>query len=68
MGVNIVVTGFPVLSEVVCSHGGQLIPDVPLSEEQERIRDDFRAKRGYWSEMNETLLEVDADMFEAYTA
>ncbi|MFF0815013.1 carboxymuconolactone decarboxylase family protein [Rhodococcus sp. NPDC003318] len=67
LGVHCMVTGIPELSAVAAAHGTQVVSDAPLDAEQERIRDEFRARRGYWSAMNETLLRVDATWFEAYT-
>lgn len=68
LGVHTLATGFPVLSEVLEAEGGCLVPETPVSERQERIRDRFREQRGYWSDLNEVQLRVDPDWFEAYTA
>jgi alkylhydroperoxidase/carboxymuconolactone decarboxylase family protein YurZ len=68
LGIHTLAVGIPEVSAVVSAHGGQLVPGGPLTGAQEQIRDSFRARRGYWNDMNETLLRVDEDFFEAYTA
>lgn len=68
LGIHTYVIAVPAVDEVVRAHGGRLIPDTPLTERQLQIRENFRSSRGYWSEMNETLLRVDPEWFTAYTA
>lgn len=67
LGIHTFVIGVPVLAEVAERHGLTVTSWEPLTTEQERIRERFREQRGYWSEMNETLLRTDPEFFEAYT-
>ena len=38
----------------------------PLDERRAALKADFEAKRGYWHEFWDGLLELDPDFFEAY--
>src|SRR5690606_25608539 len=39
----------------------------PLSEDQERLKQEFTRTRGYWHPFWDEILELDPEMFEAYT-
>ena len=40
----------------------------PLDEHQERLKAEFTATRGYWHSFWDEMLELDPELFEAYTA
>jgi alkylhydroperoxidase/carboxymuconolactone decarboxylase family protein YurZ len=61
LGIHASTVGVPVLLEAL---GDREVP--PLDERREALRTDFEAKRGYWHEFWDGLLELDPDFFEAY--
>ena len=61
LGIHAVTVGVPVLLEVL----GAREP-APLDERRAALKADFEAKRGYWHEFWDGLLELDPDFFEAY--
>ena len=61
LGIHAVTVGVPVLLEAL----GDGEP-APLDERRAALKADFEAKRGYWHEFWDGLLELDPDFFEAY--
>jgi alkylhydroperoxidase/carboxymuconolactone decarboxylase family protein YurZ len=61
LGIHASTVGVPVLLEAL---GDREVP--PLDERREALKADFKAKRGYWHEFWDGLLELDPDFFEAY--
>jgi alkylhydroperoxidase/carboxymuconolactone decarboxylase family protein YurZ len=61
LGIHASTVGVPVLLEAL---GDREVP--PLDERREALKTDFEAKRGYWHEFWDGLLELDPDFFEAY--
>jgi alkylhydroperoxidase/carboxymuconolactone decarboxylase family protein YurZ len=61
LGIHAVTVGVPVLLEAL----GDREPP-PLDERRAALKADFEAKRGYWHEFWDGLLELDPDFFEAY--
>lgn len=57
--------GVPVLDRVLERRG--LRPARELTERQERLKSDFTEQRRYWNATWDSILELDPDLFEAYT-
>jgi alkylhydroperoxidase/carboxymuconolactone decarboxylase family protein YurZ len=66
LGIHACNIGVPVLMEVLEEEGLRTEP-APLDERRERLKAAFTANRGYWHEFWDGLLELDPDLFEAYT-
>jgi alkylhydroperoxidase/carboxymuconolactone decarboxylase family protein YurZ len=58
--------GVPVLTEVLAERGLRTGP-APLDEYQQRLKDEFTASRGYWNSTWDEVLELDPELFDAYT-
>jgi alkylhydroperoxidase/carboxymuconolactone decarboxylase family protein YurZ len=58
--------GVPVLTEVLAERGVRAGP-APLNEYQQRLKDEFRFSRGYWNSTWDEMLELDPELFDAYT-
>jgi alkylhydroperoxidase/carboxymuconolactone decarboxylase family protein YurZ len=58
--------GVPVLTEVLAERGVRTEP-APLDEYQQRLKDKFRVNRGYWNSTWDEMLELDPELFDAYT-
>jgi alkylhydroperoxidase/carboxymuconolactone decarboxylase family protein YurZ len=67
LGVHSMVTGLPEITAAAARREQQIRPDGDLDAEQQSIREEFRSQRGYWSDMNQMLLQVDRRWFAAYT-
>jgi alkylhydroperoxidase/carboxymuconolactone decarboxylase family protein YurZ len=61
LGIHASTVGVPLLLEAL---GEREAP--PLDERRAALKADFEAKRGYWHEFWDGLLELDPDFFEAY--
>jgi alkylhydroperoxidase/carboxymuconolactone decarboxylase family protein YurZ len=61
LGIHASTIGVPLLLEAL---GEREVP--PLDERRAALKADFEAKRGYWHEFWDGLLELDPDFFEAY--
>lgn len=59
--------GVPVLTEVLAERGIRT-EAAPLNEYQERLKAEFTQKRGYWNPTWDEMLELDPELFDAYTA
>ena len=66
LGIHAVNVGMPVLTEVLAKRGLRTQP-APLTEYQERLKAEFVRKRGYWRSFWDETLELDPELFEAYT-
>lgn len=66
LGIHTMNIGVPLLVEVL-EERGRTEPN-PLTEYQEQLKAEFTAVRGYWHEFWNEILELDPEMFEAYTA
>jgi alkylhydroperoxidase/carboxymuconolactone decarboxylase family protein YurZ len=64
LGIHACNIGIPILLEEL-EAAGHAVP-AELSARQELLKADFTAKRGYWHEFWNGLLELDPDFFEAY--
>jgi alkylhydroperoxidase/carboxymuconolactone decarboxylase family protein YurZ len=66
LGIHASNIGVPLLLEVLQEEGLRDGP-APLDDRRERLKAEFTANRGYWHEFWDGLLELDPDLFEAYT-
>jgi alkylhydroperoxidase/carboxymuconolactone decarboxylase family protein YurZ len=66
LGIHAMNIGVPILVEVLTEMGLRTGP-APLSEYQEKVKADFTATRGYWHEFWDEMLELDPELFAAYT-
>lgn len=70
LGIHTTIVGAPLLLEVLEEEGkiekGEM--EKPLDERREKLKAEFMRKRGYWSESWESVIRLDPDFFEAYTA
>ena len=67
LGIHAMNIGVPILVQVLVEKGLRTGP-APLDANQERIKADFTANRGYWHSFWDEMLELDPDLFETYTA
>jgi alkylhydroperoxidase/carboxymuconolactone decarboxylase family protein YurZ len=67
LGIHAMNIGVPILVEVLTEKGLRNGP-APLTEEQESLKADFTKTRGYWHSFWDEMLELDPEMFAAYTA
>ena len=66
LGVHALNIGVPVLVEVLDEEG--LRPGrTPLTERQEEYKQEFIDNRGYWHTFWDDMLELDPEIFKAYT-
>jgi alkylhydroperoxidase/carboxymuconolactone decarboxylase family protein YurZ len=66
LGIHAMNIGVPLLVEVLEQRGLRSEP-APLDEHQRKLKDDFTATRGYWHPFWNEILELDPEIFEAYT-
>jgi len=67
LGVHTITVGVPALMDAMRATGTG--PDVrPLTARQAKLKADFIAARGYWSEIWDGVLALSPDYFEAYAA
>lgn len=66
LGIHAMNIGVPILAEVLTEKGLRDGP-APLSDEQEQIKAEFTKTRGYWHSFWDEILELDPEMFTAYT-
>jgi len=65
VGIHAMNIGVPLLVEVL-EERGRTGP-APLNAEQERLKAEFTETRGYWHDFWNEILELDPEMFAAYT-
>lgn len=65
LGIHACNIGIPLLIEVLQEEGKRAGP-APLTAQQEKLKADFTASRGYWHEFWDGLLELDPELFAAY--
>lgn len=66
LGIHAMNIGVPILVQVLEEKGLRTGP-APLSAYQEEIKADFTKTRGYWHEFWDEMLELDPEIFAAYT-
>lgn len=59
--------GVPVLTEILAERGIRTAP-AELTAYQEQLKADFARNRGYWNPTWDEMLELDPELFDAYTA
>lgn len=67
LGIHSVTSGVPILIEELEAAGrGHEIVALPLGKREQRLKEQFIANRGYWSEIWNDVLRLSPDFFEAY--
>jgi alkylhydroperoxidase/carboxymuconolactone decarboxylase family protein YurZ len=66
LGIHAANIGVPLLLEVM-EEQGLRSGDPPLDEKRNRLKEQFTQARGYWHSFWDGLLELDPELFEAYT-
>jgi alkylhydroperoxidase/carboxymuconolactone decarboxylase family protein YurZ len=66
LGIHAMNIGVPILVEVLEEKGLRTGP-APLDERQLALKDEFTRTRGYWHSFWDEILELDPEMFDAYT-
>ncbi|MFG1610591.1 carboxymuconolactone decarboxylase family protein [Actinoplanes sp. NPDC049265] len=66
LGIHAMNIGVPILVEVLREKGLRTGP-APLTDHQEQLKSEFTKTRGYWHAFWDEMLELDPEMFEAYT-
>jgi len=66
LGIHAMNIGVPILVEVLQEKGIRTGP-APLTERQEEIKAEFTKTRGYWHAFWDEMLELDPELFAAYT-
>lgn len=66
LGIHAANVGVPLLLEVMEEHGLRSGAP-PLDERRHRLKEQFTQTRGYWHSFWDGLLELDPELFEAYT-
>jgi alkylhydroperoxidase/carboxymuconolactone decarboxylase family protein YurZ len=68
LGIHTMSTGLPILIDELRKSGrGAEVKDGPLSAEQEKLKQEFVANRGYWNPVWEQLLQHSPEFFDAYS-
>lgn len=66
LGIHAMNIGVPILVQVLEEQGLREGP-TELNEHQQSLKDEFTQTRGYWHSFWDEILELDPEMFEAYT-
>jgi Uncharacterized homolog of gamma-carboxymuconolactone decarboxylase subunit len=66
LGIHAMNIGVPILVEVLEEKGLRTGP-APLNERQKAIKEEFTKTRGYWHSFWDEILELDPELFNAYT-
>jgi len=66
LGIHAMNIGVPILVQVLTEKGLRTRP-AELTEYQEQVKADFTKTRGYWHEFWDEMLELDPELFAAYT-
>jgi alkylhydroperoxidase/carboxymuconolactone decarboxylase family protein YurZ len=68
LGIHTMSTGLPILIDELRKAGrGSDVKEGPLTEEQERLKQEFIDNRGYWNPVWEQLLQHSPAFFDAYS-
>jgi alkylhydroperoxidase/carboxymuconolactone decarboxylase family protein YurZ len=65
LGIHACNIGVPLLLDVLDEEGRDTSP-VKRTDEQERLKAEFEANRGYWHEFWDGFLDLDPELFDAY--
>ena len=66
LGIHAMNLGVPMLAELLVERGDRTGP-AELTAYQEELKERFTVARGYWHAFWDEMLELDPEMFEAYT-
>jgi alkylhydroperoxidase/carboxymuconolactone decarboxylase family protein YurZ len=66
LGIHAMNIGVPILVDVLVEKGIRTGP-APLTEYQQKVKAQFVDARGYWHEFWDEMLELDPELFAAYT-
>jgi alkylhydroperoxidase/carboxymuconolactone decarboxylase family protein YurZ len=66
LSIHVFSTGLPILIQVL-EERGMRTEAAPRTEAQERVKAEFSKSRGYWSPFWDDLLDLDPELFAAYT-
>src|SRR6185312_15754815 len=66
LGIHAMNIGVPILVEVLEEKGLRTGP-APLDDHQEQVKAEFTKTRGYWHSFWDEMLELDPELFAAYT-
>ena len=66
LGIHAMNIGVPILVQVLTEKGLRTGP-AELTEYQQQVKADFTKARGYWHEFWDEMLELDPELFAAYT-
>jgi alkylhydroperoxidase/carboxymuconolactone decarboxylase family protein YurZ len=66
LGIHTTTVAVPILIEELVAAGHDNPVERPLTEREQALKDEFIRVRGYWSELWDGVLALDADFFEAY--
>ena len=68
LGIHTMSTGLPILIDELRKSGrGGEVKEGPLTAEQEKLKQEFVANRGYWNPVWEQLLQHSPEFFDAYS-
>jgi alkylhydroperoxidase/carboxymuconolactone decarboxylase family protein YurZ len=65
LGVHAVTVGVPTLMEVLAENGEDQLPE-QLDENQQRVKNEFIKRRGYWGPSWDPVIRLSPAFFEAY--
>lgn len=65
LGVHAVTVGVPTLLEVLKENGREISSE--MDERKAKLKADFTKKRGYWSDIWDSVLRLSPEFFEGYT-
>jgi alkylhydroperoxidase/carboxymuconolactone decarboxylase family protein YurZ len=66
LGMHAATVSAPILMEVLAEHGDAVAME--LTDRQKELKQRFMDERGYWSEIWDSVVLLDPDLFEAYLA
>jgi len=67
LGIHSATSGVPILVDELRAAGRESeLPSGPLSEKEQRLKDEFTRVRGYWNEVWDDVLRLSPEYFEAY--
>jgi alkylhydroperoxidase/carboxymuconolactone decarboxylase family protein YurZ len=66
LSIHVFSTGLPILMEVL-EERGLRAEAAPRTEDQEQVKAEFTKSRGYWSPFWDDMLDLDPELFAAYT-
>jgi alkylhydroperoxidase/carboxymuconolactone decarboxylase family protein YurZ len=68
LGIHSYMVGVPVLLDEIEAHGQSVDAIFPLDESFEKVKSEFTASRGYWSDQLTAMVRSSPAFFEGYTA